>query len=274
MPIKLLTELRSMEREFPPVLRRVAEYVIQNAERVVYQTITELGEETSCSLASIQRFYRQLGFTTYGDFKLRLATELASAESRKTVKPRTRLDAVVEDGVEALTQSKELIAQDRLKPAAQKLIQSRRLAVFGIAHSAVVAEYFRLKFMRIGRVSEYTSDPDIAAITLASMSSKDTFVVFSSTGSTLQAVRLTEMAKTLGVWTLGVVNRSKSPITKFLDEQFVVAAPESPLTGGSFSAKISQMLVVEALFQEALKASAQARRIEQTVAEAIVEQTY
>jgi len=271
MTINLLAELHSMECDFPPVLRRVGEYVRANADRVVYQTITELGEETRCSLASIQRFYRQLGFESYADFKLRLATELAAKKSRNSTEPRTQLDALVDEGIEALAQTKELVAQDRIKPVTRRLLKSRRIAVFGVAASKIVAEFFHFKMLRLGKPAETMADPHMATITLASMSTKDVFVFFSSTGSSPEAVRLAKMAKERGIWTLGIVNRSKSPITDYLDEQLVVAAPESPLTGGSFSAKACQMLVVEALHHEAMRISEPARQMDQAIASAVVE---
>lgn len=274
MAIKLIAELRSMQQDFPPVLQRIGQYVNKNPDRVVYQTITELGDETKCSLASIQRFYRQLGFRNYGDFKLRLATELASATKRSDGELRTRLDAIVNEGIDALVQTKELVAQDRVKPVAQRLLKSKRIVVFAVAASGVVAQFFRYKFIRLGKYVESLSDPHMAAIMIACMSPKEAFVVFSSSGSSIDAVRLAEMASQREIWTLGVVNRAKSPLTKHLDEQLVVAAAESPLTGGNFSAKVCQMLVVEALQQEALAASEAARRTDQLIAEAVAHSTY
>lgn len=271
MTINLIAELRSMESDFPPVLRRVGEYVRTNADRVVYQTITELGEETKCSLASIQRFYRQLGFDSYADFKLRLATELAAKKSRDVPEPRTQVELLVEEGIEALAQTKGLVAQDRIRPVTRRLLKSRRVAVFGVAASKIVAEFFHFKMLRLGIPAETMADPHMATITLASMSAKDAFVFFSSTGSSPESVRLAMMAKERGIWTLGIVNRSRSPITDYLDEQLVVAAPESPLTGGNFSAKACQMLVVEALHREALSISEPAKRMDQAIATAVAE---
>lgn len=272
--MKLLAELRSLERDFPPVLRRIGEFVANNAERVVYQTITELGEEANCSIASIQRFYRQLGFKTYGDFKLRLATELASRNSKATDEPRTRLDALVEEGIEALVHTKDLVAQEQIRPTAERLLKCERISVFGVAASAVVAHFFRFKFLRLGCVVDALSDPHMATIAIASMARNDAFVVLSSSGSSVEPVRLTELAKEQQLWTVGIVNRAKSPMTKFLDQQFVAAAPESPLTGGSFSAKTCQMLVVEALYQEALAVSESARKTDQSIAEVVAHRAY
>lgn len=274
MATKLIAEIRSIQSDLPPVLQRIGKYVSENADRVVYQTITELGEETMCSLASIQRFYRQIGFQTYGDFKLRLATEIAASESRNTTGLSTRLDSLTEECIEALIESRALIDQNKIRPTAKKLFGSRRIMVFGVAASRVVAQFCHFKFLRIGKSISATADPHMAAVSLASMSSKDAIIVFSSSGSTSEALAAMELARKRGVWSLGVVNRSRSPLTDYLDEQIVVAAPESPLTGGSFAAKACQMLVVEALYQEALSMSKSARETDQTIAKIVSQHLY
>ncbi|MDG4898800.1 ROK family protein [Mesorhizobium sp. WSM4976] len=75
-------------------------------------------------------------------------------------------------------------------------------------------------------------------------------VVISSSGSTIDAVRVAELARSKGAFVIGISNRSKSPLIAVCDLALIASWPETPLTGGAFPSKISQLLIVDALVAE------------------------
>ena len=75
-------------------------------------------------------------------------------------------------------------------------------------------------------------------------------VVISSSGSTIDSVRVAELAKSRGSFVIGISNRAKSPLIAACDVALIASWPETPLTGGAFPSKISQLLIVDALIGE------------------------
>jgi DNA-binding MurR/RpiR family transcriptional regulator len=78
-------------------------------------------------------------------------------------------------------------------------------------------------------------------------------VVISSSGSTIDAVRIAELARSQGAFVIGISNRSKSPLVAACDLALIASWPETPLTGGAFPSKISQLLIVDALAAEMMR---------------------
>ena len=75
-------------------------------------------------------------------------------------------------------------------------------------------------------------------------------VIISSSGSTIDSVKIAELAKSRGAFVIGISNRSKSPLVAVCNLTLIASWPETPLTGGAFPSKISQLLIVDALLAE------------------------
>ncbi len=74
------------------------------------------------------------------------------------------------------------------------------------------------------------------------------FVIVSSTGSTIDSVSVAETAGKRGAAIIAITNRLRSPLVNLSRVVLTAASPETPLTGGAYASKISQLLIVDALF--------------------------
>ena len=58
--------------------RRVADYILVNQDRIIYESITDVAEATGSSEATIIRMCRKLGYKGFQDLKIRVAKDLVS----------------------------------------------------------------------------------------------------------------------------------------------------------------------------------------------------
>ena len=72
----------------PNALARIAKYILENPEKVLHQSVAELGEFAGSGEASILRLCRQIGFSGFRDFKLALAAEIGRP-GLHSARPRT-----------------------------------------------------------------------------------------------------------------------------------------------------------------------------------------
>ncbi|MBU5895378.1 MurR/RpiR family transcriptional regulator, partial [Vibrio cholerae O1] len=63
-----MVALRSNTKPLNKKLIVVADYVLENAHEVQYQTITDLANNTKTSEATVVRLCRELGYKGYSDF--------------------------------------------------------------------------------------------------------------------------------------------------------------------------------------------------------------
>ena len=247
----LIATLRSSAGDMTPALTRVAEAVLARPETTLYQSITELAEVSGSSEASVMRFCRDQGFSGFQDFKLALAKELATdRRDADSGTPADDIQRLVETAVVALRETEQLIVRADVENAARRLLSANSIECFGVAASAITAQYLAYKMSRIGRACRALSDAHLAVMAARTSKPGSTHVVISSSGSTVDAVRVAEVAKRSGAFVIGITNRAKSPLVAACDVALVASWPETPLTGGAFQSKISQLLIVDALVGE------------------------
>lgn len=271
----LIAKLRSISKGMTPALAKIAATVIADPNTSLYNSITELAESSGSSEASVMRFCRDLGFKGFQDFKLALAKELAAAEHNKEIEgPTDDVGKLVETAIVALRETERLIIRKEIALSAGKLLAASQIDCFGIAASGITAQYLMYKLVRLGLPCRAQSDAHLALMTASTSGKNYVFVVVSSSGSTIDAVQVAEAARAQGAFVIAITNRGKSPLVAAADLTLIASSPESPLTGGAFPSKISQLLIVDALVAEIVRKKPQLGAMARATAEAVSDRSY
>ncbi|MEH7879789.1 MULTISPECIES: MurR/RpiR family transcriptional regulator [Rhizobium] len=244
----LVASIRSRAPNMTRALQRVADYTLEDPQAVLYKSITELAEDAQSSEASVMRFCRELGFTGFQNFKLALAQELATqSQTSVPISTGDPVQNLVETARTALDETERLLDRGIIQAVAQELLQAKHIEIFGVAASAITAQYLEYKLARLGVHSHIARDAHLATMAAATSNPADVYFLISSSGSTLDTVKIAELAHARGARVIGITNRSKSPLAATCTHVLLASWPETPLTGGAFPSKISQLLIVDAL---------------------------
>ena len=73
----LLLRLQSAFDRYPNALVRAAQYILENPEKVIHQSLAELSTYSETGQASIVRLCQELGYDGYTQFKIALSADLA-----------------------------------------------------------------------------------------------------------------------------------------------------------------------------------------------------
>lgn len=274
-----LARLRSAQPGLTPALERIASYAIRHPDRVIYQTVTQLADASGASEASVIRFCHDLGYEGFQDFKLSLAVDLASnrAAEPQAGPPRSTSDLielVVDEAQSAVTDTGKLIEPEQIETAARRILAARRVDVYGVAASGIIASYFHYKLVRLGLPGSWFSDPHMASMSAVSLAGSDVAIAISSSGSTVDTVKALGRAEASGAFTIAVTNLPRSPLTAHARLVLVAANPESPLTGGAATSKLSQLLLLEVLFNVIVRLDPERSSTIHGTAEAVVGKSY
>jgi RpiR family carbohydrate utilization transcriptional regulator len=271
----LIASLRAATGSMTPALAKVAETVVAQPQTTLYQSITELAEVSGSSEASVMRFCRDQGFTGFQDFKLALAKELAGEQLEKdNAEPADDIQRLVETAIVALRETEQLIVRKEVTKAAERLLAAQAIECFGAAASAVTAQYLAYKMTRIGMLSRALADAHLATMAAGTATSATAHVIISSSGSTMDSVGVAKLARSRGAFVLGISNRSKSPLAAVCDLTLIASWPETPLTGGAFPSKISQLLIVDALLAEMMRQDPGLLAMIQRTAESVSDRSF
>src|SRR5699024_9290891 len=85
------------------------------------------------------------------------------------------------------------------------------------------------------------------------MTENDVGVFISYSGSTIDTIESARIASGKGATVIAITQFMKSPLTSYADIVLLTGATEGPLQGGSLSAKISQLYMLDLLYSAYFK---------------------
>lgn len=251
---RVLLLLRHQLATYSQTLQRLGQFVLEQPQRVLYLTITELARESGTSEASVTRLCRGVGCRGYTEFKMALALENQQEQANQPQASATSaFSTLIEESVAALRDTGALVSQQALLQSAELLEKARQIQIYGVAASAIIGEYLAYRLLRMGISAQQFSDMHRAAMNATSLKPGDVVIAVSSSGSTKDLLHAVQLGKEHGASIIVLSNTSRSPLATLADQLLVAAKPEGPLTAGSFHSKISAMLVIELLSQQLLE---------------------
>lgn len=239
----VLLRLRQNVSGYSPTQQKLGDFVLTDPSRVLYLTITELARESETSEASVTRLCRALGCKGYTEFKMALALDVQRLQAPR--EQGDEIDYLVDESVQALRDTAELLDRSVLEQAALALHEARSVQIYGVAASAIIGDYLHYKLLRLGKAGQLFSDMHRAAMSATALSGEDVVVAISSSGSTRDLLHVVKLARKCGARVLTISNTPRSPLASLSDILLVAAKPEGPLSAGALNAKVGAMLLVE-----------------------------
>ncbi len=140
--------------------RRVADFVLQNPDRVVFMNALDIAEETGTSDATVVRATRSLGFAGLADLRhqagtlvmrdvapdRRLSWRLESVDDRTT----PELELVSADLVDRIGEVLRVNGPERIAAATAMLDASKKVITYGVGLSKISADYAATRLRRLG----------------------------------------------------------------------------------------------------------------------------
>lgn len=247
-PKNLMVRLRSNIEPLSKKLRLVADYVIENAHDVQFQTITELARNTQTSEATVVRLCRDMGYKGYSDFRMALAVDLSQTANQNQPQMEGDIcDISAQSAVDSLQDTAKLIDRKSLNRICELVHNAQFIGCVGVGASSIVGRYLAYRLVRIGKKAIMYEDTHLAAMSAGRSSAGDLWFSVSSSGSTKEVIHAASQAHRRNVPVVALTNISHSPLSAISDELLVAARPEGPLTGGAFASKVGALLLVDVL---------------------------
>lgn len=254
----LLLRLREQRPYASPAEHNIIEYVLADPGEVVSMSIRALAEETFTSPSTVVRFCRKLGCAGYKEFQRELVFELASLKEHADVALR---DVDANDGVEAIVekvaQSDELsiratarlIDPATLDSCATLIAQARRVDLFGIGASLLVAHDLAMKLSRVDKPCYVNDDWHNQRLCAKNMHPDDVAIVISYSGFTEEMITCARLARTQRAQVIAITRAGNDAgLSRYADFVLGVAASEPLVRSGAMGSRMSQLFVVDALY--------------------------
>ncbi len=249
---RFFERLAGQRAHLSPSERRVADFVLDHPEQVIYMSIATLAETVGVSQPTVLRFVRALGLQRYPELKLLTGQSIVSGTPylHSEVAPDDDLDTIVtkvfDSSIYVLNSVRQSIDPDTLKRAIGVLHKARRIDCFGTGAASILAIEAQHKLMRLGIPVVTYGDTHLQRMAAATLRPGDVALCFSHTGEVGDTVKMAHMARQVGA-TVVAVTRPGTTLANAADVLLGVDAQENTEVYAPMASRIAHAVLIDVI---------------------------
>ena len=249
----IILNIRAKYDEMGPGERKIADLLIADPHSILPLSISQFAEKAGCGNATMVRFAKRLGLSGYQDLKLAVAQEISTLSSETDqISPSDTCHAMftkrLRDIQIALQKTRLVLSPSAMDAAAKKIMEAKRIVIFGLGNSAAVAHDAQHKFLRVGLNASSCSDNHLQAIIASHLDSECVAIGISHSGQSVDIVEALKLARMCGATTICVTNHGKTPITEVADICLFTQSEETQHSILAMSSRIAQLTIFDAIY--------------------------
>lgn len=255
----IIIKLNAMKNQLTSIEKKIAEYILEDPERIKNLTTYEIAKNCDTSQASIVRFSKKLGFSGFPDFKLSLSQDIGNrkAESHVNIMHEELKSTdsfeiigkkVATENIRAVNNTYEITDFNELEKAVKAINNARKIMLAGVGFSGIVARDLYFKLMELGKVASFENDSHMQLSYLSTMNENDILFVISHSGKTLELFNLTKVAKNKGIKIITLTSVANNPIRELGDIKLSTVEMKSDFRATALSPRISQLTIIDMIY--------------------------
>ncbi|UKK97194.1 MurR/RpiR family transcriptional regulator [Brevibacillus brevis] len=250
-----LVSLQAILDQLKPSERKVADYILAHPEDVVKLSVQKLAEYSGVSEATIIRLARSLNMKGYQELKLRVAGDLTKQTAMGSYQEimmegsvESIMQAVSWNNIQSIQDTLSVLSNEEVKKAVDVLSVARKIDVYGVGASAVIADDIRQKFSRINLWCEAYSDFHAQLTSAVTLTEKDVVIGISYSGQTEDIIQSLTEAKQQGATIITLTKFGPSPVAELANIRLFTSSVEKSIRSGAMASRIAQLNVIDILF--------------------------
>lgn len=238
--------------------RQIAQFIIDDPERMLTMSSAALAEATGRSQSSVVKFSQKLGYAGYQ--QLKLAVNKAKAQEWQA--PAGIIHGSIDASDSYMTILQKLIGSKLLSmretaaaneektidDALEALLAARRVQLAGVGASSLVAKDFSYKLLKLGRTVLLDSDTHIQISSASTLGKHDVLLALSHSGRSVETLRIAELAKARGAKIVSVTGLHPNPLLQLADIGLYTIADEERVRSSAITSRDAQLMLTDMLF--------------------------
>ena len=257
----LLQELMRRRAFLTGAERSVADYILVQREKVAHISARQIAREVYAAPSTVVRFCQKFGYAGYDDFREAFLVELHYLTSHFTsVDPNVPFGFGERRGViahkmgtlyrEVVDDTLGLLAEDVLDRAVVALDAAEDVCVFSTGVQADIAQGFRDKMLKIGRLVTIETRANVAFYRASHADpARSLFILLSYSGETEQLLRVARKLNERTVPLIAITSFGGNSLSALADVVLYVSTREKLERNiGHFAMNVSTMLLLDTLY--------------------------
>lgn len=234
--------------------KKIADYVINNKEKVIEMTVSELAIRSNVSEATIIRFCKKCDLKGFYDLKINIAKEMVNLKYNEISNEldsnniSQSLQNILANKIEELKQTISMMNEEEIKKILDSIKNARIVQFAAVGNTIPVAMDGTYKFNQLGIASVTNTIWETQLAFAYTLTKEDVIIVISNSGSSKKLVTLLDIANERQATTISITNHENSPVAN-TSKYHINASTREKLFLDEFSfSRVSVMVVIETLY--------------------------
>ncbi|MEX3241250.1 MurR/RpiR family transcriptional regulator [Serratia quinivorans] len=246
--IDIISRITERFIELSSAEKRIAQFILDDAEAVTALPIAELARQANVSQASITRFAKALGCRDVRDLKVKLAQSLAVGQRFIHEEPDLEgIQGIYESIINVLNINRRSLDDAALAKAVELLSGARQIVAMGMGGgSTLCAAEIHHRLFRLGLPVTAQSDGLLVRMMAAVVSRQDVVVALSLGGYTQEVVESAAIARQYGAKVV-VIAPAGTPLAAQADVLLALVVQENDYIYKPSSSRYAMLAMVDVL---------------------------
>ncbi|APC10887.1 MULTISPECIES: MurR/RpiR family transcriptional regulator [Providencia] len=251
----LTVKLESLQTRGKGTEQRIATFLLDNRDSMIAMNAAELAQAAGVSSASVIRFSRQMGYRGYPEFKVDYLSDEKQHKAESLYGNLSRNDGteqiIAKTGqmfISAIEKSLDLLEPSVIDDVAQKMNNAKRIVLFGVGSSAIVASDIYHKLIRINKHALFSYDLHVQLSYSANLNQDDLAIAVTARGNTQEINQMLRAAKETGCPTVALTRFGQDEAVKLADFSLPYFYDEQHTQLGIITPQVLQMIIFDTLF--------------------------
>lgn len=237
-------KITSKYNSLPQNQKKIADYCINNFDKIPFLNVHDLSVTTGASVASVVRFSQRAGFKGFSELREAITGSLQKELTNKQIFPLFEKRRVEEDlltevanlDIKNINDTLNLIERNTFNYVIDRISKSERVFTAGLGISYLLSEILAYQLTQVGissSVLQHTHTMFNEHILF--LNPKDLLIVFSFPPYSKETIEAAEYASKRKIEVISITNKHASPVTFFTKANLIVKS-ENMLFTNSFAA--------------------------------------
>ncbi|MCT4707216.1 MurR/RpiR family transcriptional regulator [Enterobacteriaceae bacterium H11S18] len=238
--------------------RKLADFLLANAEHARHLSSQQLAQEAGVSQSSVVKFSQKLGFKGFPALKLAISEALASGQAPHSVLVHNQIqgddplrlvgEKLIKDNLAAMHATLDINSEDKLLASVSMLRNARRVLLVGIGASGLVAKNFAWKLMKIGINAVAEQDMHALLATVQALNPDDLLLAISYSGERKEINLAADETLRTGAKILAITGFTPNILQQRASLCLYTIAEEQATRSAAISSTSAQMMLTDLLF--------------------------
>ena len=228
-----LVKIRSERDQMSAIERRIADFILENAQLLRDYSSQQLANALGISQSSVVKFCQKLAFKGYPDLKFSISEALARADgaavadaaaSTPADRKRTLATSLWRRKSEAEEATRSINPPEAIEAATEAIGAAGRVFIIGLGEDDIHARAFALKLALLGILTVHNFDAAHMTASMSAAGASDVLLVFSEHGKQPALCQVSRYFREQGGRVISITRHTSNALRAHADVALLVSA--------------------------------------------------